>query len=83
MDLSSTAQALLSWISNAGFKIVLIALGAFILHKYSRVFIEKGIRKLVKSDRMQSPEEENKRENTLIAIFIKHSASSCGRLQVL
>lgn len=57
------------WLLDHGVRILLIALGAFVLHKISYKVIEKAIRLGVVSDRYSTKEAEEKRENTLISIF--------------
>ncbi|PIR68180.1 mechanosensitive ion channel family protein [Candidatus Nomurabacteria bacterium CG10_big_fil_rev_8_21_14_0_10_35_16] len=56
------------WVTTSGLKILGIIVFAFIIRKFSKIFIEKTIRKLIKSDSFSSKEAEEKRENTLIQI---------------
>ncbi|MBK8365448.1 MAG: mechanosensitive ion channel family protein [Bacteroidetes bacterium] len=57
------------WLLTHGVKIILIALGAYILSKLANKSIEKVVRVAVVSDRYLSKQAEEKREDTLIRIF--------------
>jgi small-conductance mechanosensitive channel len=57
------------WILTHGVKIVLIGIGAYVLNRVVRKFIEKTVRLAVVSDRFLSRQAEEKREKTLIRIF--------------
>ncbi|MDP2656036.1 MAG: mechanosensitive ion channel family protein [bacterium] len=57
------------WLSNNGIKIVGIIILAYIVRKFSRMVIEKFIRKIVTPGRHVSKEAERKREDTLIQII--------------
>jgi moderate conductance mechanosensitive channel len=50
-------------------KVLGILIAAFVVHKFSGVFIEKMVRKTVVSDRFLSKDSEKKREDTLIKII--------------
>ena len=56
----------LSWVFTSGLKIVLIIVASFIARRIGRSFIEKTVRKAVKS---VDHSAEIRRENTLIGIF--------------
>lgn len=83
MELQNYVPEILTWFGNNGLRILLIICGAFFLHTSSRVFIEKTIRKLVRPDKMSSPEEERKREDTLITIFYQTFTIALWLLAVL
>ncbi|RJP43780.1 mechanosensitive ion channel family protein [Candidatus Parcubacteria bacterium] len=57
------------WLLDHGIKILIIIIVAQFIRKFSRVFVEKLIRKIVVSDHFLSKEAEKKREDTLIRIF--------------
>jgi len=57
------------WLFSHGIKIVLILIGAYFLKKFSGVFIDKIIRRVIVSNSFLSPEAEKKREDTLIRVF--------------
>lgn len=52
-----------------GIRILIILVGAFVLNRIAKKFIEKAVRVAVKPDRFSSKESETKREDTLIRIF--------------
>ncbi|HBQ50431.1 TPA: mechanosensitive ion channel family protein [Candidatus Daviesbacteria bacterium] len=60
---------ILSWFFDHGLKILLILVGTFVVHKFSFILIDKGIRKAVTTDRFISIEAEKKRQETLITVF--------------
>src|SRR3989339_2116912 len=60
---------ILSWFFDHGLKILLILVGTFVVHKFSFILIDKGIRKEVTTDRFISIEAEKKRQETLITVF--------------
>ncbi|MDD5606540.1 MAG: mechanosensitive ion channel family protein [Candidatus Pacebacteria bacterium] len=62
-------QEILNWLLVHGLKILTIIIVAFLLKKFSIVFIEKLIKRLIVSDAFTSKAAEKKRENTLIRIF--------------
>jgi len=57
------------WLLDHGIKILVIIIVAQIIRRFSGIFIEKLIRKIVISDHFLSKEAEKKREDTLIRIF--------------
>lgn len=57
------------WLITSGFKVAGIIFAAFLLQKFSGVFIDKLIRRIVISDHFLSKEAEKKREDTLIRII--------------
>jgi len=59
------------WFWQSGWKIVLIFLIAYLIHRFGYFFIEKAIRKAIKPDHFVSQEAERKREDTLINIINK------------
>lgn len=59
----------LPWFFDHGLKILVILIGTFVVHKFSFILIDKGIRKAVTTDRSISIEAEKKRQGTLITVF--------------
>lgn len=57
------------WVLSEGIKIILVIVFAYIVYKFSSVFVEKAVRKTIKSNHFLSKEAEKKRENTLIRVF--------------
>lgn len=57
------------WALTSGIKIFFIVLFAFLLKRFGRIVLEKGIRKFIKPDNHSSEEAERKREDTLINII--------------
>lgn len=66
---SEWTMSLSPWLLTHGVKIVVIAIGAFILDRVAKRFIEKAVRIAVVSDKNLSEQSEIKREETLIRIF--------------
>ncbi|MFZ1720844.1 MAG: mechanosensitive ion channel family protein [Candidatus Moraniibacteriota bacterium] len=62
-------EAVSSWFVLAGYRILIIALVAFGIRRFSHVFIERFVRKVVTADRFSSRDAEKKREDTLIRII--------------
>lgn len=62
-------QIVSPWIINHGVKILVVLFAAYVVRKFSDIFIEKTVRKIVVSDHFLTKEAEKKRENTLIRIF--------------
>lgn len=62
-------EQILPWLLTHGLKILIIAVGAYILSKVLNRFIEKVTRIAVTPDKSSSKQAEIKRENTLIRIF--------------
>lgn len=50
-------------------KIVLIVIVVFLISRFSTTFIEKIIRKIIRSEKLLSKEAEKKREDTLISVL--------------
>ena len=70
-DIYKISKVLLPWLFSTGLKVIAIIIGAVIVDKVGRFFIDKSVRELVKPD-MAVPdyrEAERKREDTLIRIF--------------
>ena len=63
------SETIMPWLLNHGIKIVVIAVGAWILNKILSRIIIRTIRIAVVADSTQPPESEKKREDTLITIF--------------
>jgi small-conductance mechanosensitive channel len=63
-------ELLIAWILSHGIKIVLITVGAYILSKLSKKFIEKMIKVAVVSSKYLTEQAKEKREATLIRIFL-------------
>ena len=68
MDITLIIDAILPWLATHGFKIIGIFIGAFIVVKFSHIFIEKAIRKAIVGDKFLTKEAEKKREDTLIQV---------------
>ena len=68
-SIEQLTQIIIPWLLNHGIKIIAIFLLAIIIRRFSGIFIEKSVRKLVVSNRFLSKEAETKREDTLIRIF--------------
>jgi len=62
-------ENLIPWIIIHGVKIIAIVIGAFIISKVGKSFVDKAIRKVIISDHFLTKEAERKREDTLISIF--------------
>ena len=63
-------ELLLKWALEHGIKIVLIVVGAYILDRVGKKFIDKAVRIGVVGDNYSSRDAELKREETLIRIFV-------------
>jgi moderate conductance mechanosensitive channel len=62
-------EAIVPWLLDHGVKIIIIAIGAWILNKIICGIIVKAVRIAVVPDGNMSEDAEKKRENTLITIF--------------
>lgn len=62
-------ESVKGWFFNQGIRIILIVLGAYVVHRFSYFPIEKAIRKIIQEDKNLSRVAEQKREDTLIKIF--------------
>jgi len=60
---------LIPWLVAHGIKIIGIIVGAFIVAKIGKAFVDRIIRKVIISDHFLTKEAERKREDTLISIF--------------
>lgn len=60
---------LIPWFIVHGFKVIGIVIGAFIVVKIGKIFVDRIIRKVIISDHFLTKEAETKREDTLISIF--------------
>ena len=67
--LNEWAELIVPWLFSHGIKIVLIAVGAYVLDKVVSRIIRKAVIIAVVSDGTLSEESEKKREDTLIRIF--------------
>jgi len=65
--LENISQKIIPWLYTHGIKIVLIIVGAFIIHKFLFASIKKAIRK--RADSKLSGKKDLKREKTLFKIF--------------
>lgn len=63
------SEMVLEWLLVGGVKIVLTAVGAWVLYKVSKKIITKAVRVAVVPDSKMSEDAEMKREDTLIRIF--------------
>ncbi len=68
--LVSSWGAILSWAQSHGLKIIILIVIGFIIYKFTGSVIKKIVVKLVTKDEKLSADEEEKRENTLIRIFV-------------
>lgn len=57
------------WLMSHGIRIIAIIAGAYAIRKFSNIFIEKSVRKIIVANRRLSKDDEKKREDTLIKIF--------------
>ena len=62
-------EAIVPWLLNHGLKIIIIAVGAWLLNKIISRIIIRAVRIAVVPDSNMSEEAEKKREDTLIRIF--------------
>jgi len=62
-------ELIIPWLLSHGVKIIIIAVGAFLLNKIISRIIIKTVRVAVVADDSMSEEAEKKREDTLIHIF--------------
>lgn len=69
VTLQKWIDLIVPWLLTHGIKVVIIAVGAFILNKVGSGVITKTIRVAVVPDDSMSEEAEKKREDTLIRIF--------------
>lgn len=69
MELESYLNYILPWVLDHGLKILFILIATLVAHKFASVVIEKGIRKMIKTDKIVSGEEQKKRQDTLITVF--------------
>ena len=58
------------WLLNHGLPILAVLVGAYVVSKFSKILIEKAVRKAIVGDRYSSPEAEEKREDTLIQVSV-------------
>jgi small conductance mechanosensitive channel len=58
-----------AWVLTSGLKIAGIIIVSFLIRKFSHIFIEKFIRKMVVSNRFLSKNSEKQRGDTLIKII--------------
>lgn len=70
MDLSFSNFANSKWFFESGIKVLGIILGAFIVFKTGDSFIERAIRRAIKPGKNLTKNDEKKREDTLIRIFV-------------
>ncbi len=68
-DLTGWKELLMDWVLQHGIRIVLIIVGAYILDRIGKRFIDRAVRIAVVGDNYSSRESELKREETLIRIF--------------
>lgn len=62
-------ELIVPWLLTHGVKILLIAIGTYILNKFLKRTIDKIVRIAVVADKYLSKQAEEKREDTLISIF--------------
>ena len=66
MNIQNFFQNITPWLLSNGIKIVLILIAAFLINRFSRIFLEKAITKQIKD---KIDEEKRKQAETLISIF--------------
>jgi small conductance mechanosensitive channel len=81
MEINS--KILLDWFLIHGIKIIAIIGSAYIANKFIHIFIEKAIRKIVPPESFLTPEEEKKREDTLIKIISGFSVTLIWIIAIL
>lgn len=69
MNLQNIFEIIKDWVFGSGSQIVLLLVIGFIIYKFIRPVITKVVRKAVARDPNLSEEEEERREDTLIAII--------------
>lgn len=62
-------QNVTPWFLDHGVKVLAIVVSALIIQRFTGIFIEKSVRRLVVPSRFLSKDAERKREDTLIRIF--------------
>ncbi|PIR87429.1 MAG: mechanosensitive ion channel family protein [Candidatus Harrisonbacteria bacterium CG10_big_fil_rev_8_21_14_0_10_49_15] len=67
------SAVIMPWLLNSGIKIIAILIIAAIIVRVSRIFIEKGVRKIVRQHDDVSKIAERQREDTLIKVFANAS----------
>ena len=67
--IQSFVQNATPWFLDHGVKVFSIIVSALIIQRFTGIFIEKSVRRLVVPSRFLSKEAERKREDTLIRIF--------------
>ena len=67
--IQSLVQNATPWFLDHGVKVFSIIVSALIIQRFTGIFIEKSVRRLVVPSRFLSKEAERKREDTLIRIF--------------
>lgn len=67
MDLVTTM--LTAWIAAHALRITLIFVVAYLLQRFSKIFISQAIRRAIREENYLSKDAEEKREDTLISIF--------------
>ena len=66
---NNIVEKTISFLQAHTLKVVLILIAILIINHFSTTFIEKIIRKFIRSERFVSPEAEKKREDTLIGVL--------------
>ncbi|QQR77188.1 MAG: mechanosensitive ion channel family protein [Candidatus Moraniibacteriota bacterium] len=67
--IQSLVENVTPWFLDHGVKVLAIVVSALIIQRFTGIFIEKSVRRLVVPSRFLSKEAERKREDTLIRIF--------------
>ncbi len=68
--LKNISDGLVIWAQQSGLKVIILLSASFIIYKFGGRAIKKIIRAAVPASGDLSPEEENRREDTLIAISV-------------
>jgi small-conductance mechanosensitive channel len=69
MSFQEVLEDLLPWLLNEGLQIVVVIAVTLMISKFLKILITKIVRRLVPSNSFHLESEEEKREDTLIAIF--------------
>ena len=67
--IQSLVENVTPWFLDHGVKVLAIVVSALIIQRFTGIFIEKSVRRLVVPSRFLSKDAERKREDTLIRIF--------------
>ena len=84
INIQNIISVIFPWVLSHGIKIIAILIGAALVARFGKIFIEKFIRKLIKPEQIaKDPTAEKKREDTLIKIFNSTLAALVWAIAVL